>query len=83
MKWTEARKTYPNKFIVFESLNQFEDNSVLTVTDLAIIDVFDEIGEAFKYYSKLHKEDKKRPLNIGDTKKEELTYNVKRLGVLR
>lgn len=83
MKWNEVRKTYPNKFIVFESLNQFEDNSILTVTDLAIIDVFDEIGKAFKYYSKLHKEDKKKTLNIGDTKKEKLTYNVKRLGGLK
>lgn len=83
MKWSEVRKTYPNKFIVFESLSQYEENSILKVTDLAIIEVFDEIGKAFKYYSELHKEDKKRALNIGDTKKEELTYNVKRLGVLR
>lgn len=70
MKQNEARQAYPNKFIVFESLNQFEDNNVLTITDLSIIDVFDELGEAFKRYSKLHKEDKKRPLNIGDTTKE-------------
>ena len=83
MKWNEVRKTYPNKFIVFESLNQLENNNVLNVTDLTIIDVFDELGEAFKYYSKIHKEDKSKPLNIGDTKKEKLIYKVRRLGVLR
>nr|DAQ97593.1 MAG TPA: hypothetical protein [Caudoviricetes sp.] len=83
LKWNEVRKTYPNKFIVFQSLNQHEKHNILTVTDVAVIEVFDNLEESFKYYSKLHQADKKKPLNIGDTKKEKLTYNVKRLGVLR
>ena len=59
MKWEEARKTYPSKWIVYDSLNQYEENNKLIVTELAIIEVFDNLNDAYKYYRKLHKEDKK------------------------
>ncbi|MBW6411019.1 hypothetical protein [Clostridium weizhouense] len=83
MLWDEARKTYPNKWIVYDSLNQFEQNNKLIVTDLAIIEVFDNLDAAYKYYCKLHKEDKTRNLNIADSKQKELSYEIERIGLLR
>lgn len=83
MKWNEVRKTYPNKWIVFDSLNQYEENNKLIITNLAIVEVFDDINEAYKFYCKLHKEDKKRELNIGDTRKEQLSYEIERIGLAR
>jgi hypothetical protein len=83
MKWEEVKKTYPKKWVVYDSLNQFEKNNKLIITELAIIEVFDNLNDAYKYYCKLHKEDKKRELNIGDTKQEELSYEIERIGLLR
>ncbi len=82
MKWSEARKTYPNKWIVFDSLKQHEKNNKLIVEDIAIIEVFDNLNDAFKYYTNLHKQDKTRQLNIGDTKNTDLSYNIKRFGLI-
>ena len=55
MRWSEVRKTYPNKWIVFDSLNQHEEDNKLIVSNLAIVEVFDNINDAYKFYCKLHK----------------------------
>lgn len=83
MKWEEARKTYPNKWIVFDSLKQHEEDDKLIVEDVAIVEVFDDINDAWKYYRMLHRENKKRELSIGDTRKENLEYEIKRIGLIR
>lgn len=82
MKWNEVRKAYPDKWIVFDSLKQHEENNVLYIEEVALIEVFDDLDEAWKYYHKIHKEDKTRNLNIGDTKKEDLSYKIKRFGMV-
>ena len=82
MLWKDVRKTYPNKWVVFDSLKQHEENNKLIVEDIAVIEVFDDLNNAFKYYTNLHKEDKTRNLNIGDTKNIDLSYNIKRFGVI-
>ena len=82
MKWSEARKTYPNKWIVFDSLNQHEEDNKLIVEDIAIIEVFDDINDAFKYYRMLHRQDKSRQLSF-DTRKDRLEYEIERIGIIR
>ena len=83
MKWNEVRKRYPNKWIVYESLTQYEEDNMLIVTDLAIIKVFDDINGAYKYYCRMHKENKLRQLNIGDTRKQDLSYNIEMIGLYK
>lgn len=83
MKWTEVRNTYPNKWIVFDSLTQHEEGNKLVVEDLAIIEVFDDPNNAWKYYRELHRKDKSRELSLGDTRKENLEYEIKRIGLMR
>ena len=77
MLWNEVRKAYPNKWIVFDSLKQHEENNKLIIEDIAIIEVFDDINKAYKYYCGLHKKDKTRLLNIGSTKDTKLKYEIK------
>lgn len=43
MKWEEVRKVYPNKWVVFESLKQHEEDNKVIVEDVAIIEVFDDL----------------------------------------
>ena len=79
MKWSEARKTYPNKWIVFDSLKQHEEDNRLIVEDIAIIEVFDDLNDAFKYYRMLHRQDKSRQVSFDDTRKDKLEYEIKRI----
>lgn len=83
MKWSEARKTYPNKWIVFDSLKQHEEDNKLIVEDIAIIEVFDDLNDAFKYYRMLHRQDKSRQVSFDDTRKDKLEYEIKRIGLIR
>ena len=83
MKWNEVRKIYPYKWVVYESLSQYEEDNMLIVTDLAIIDVFDNINEAYKFYCKMHKENKSIKLSIGDTRQNELSYEIERVGLYK
>ena len=83
MKWDEARKTYPHKWIVFDSLKQHEEDNKLIIEDMTIIEVFDDINKAYKYYCTLHKQDKTRQLNIASTKEPDLQYKIKRIGIIK
>ncbi|MCI6190375.1 MAG: hypothetical protein MSA89_14315 [Clostridium sp.] len=83
MLWKDVRKSYPNKWVVFESLKQHEENNNLIVEDVAIIEVFDDINDAFKCYRMLHRNDKNRELGFGNTKEEILTYEIKKVGLMR
>jgi hypothetical protein len=83
MLWSEVRKTYAGRWIVFESLKQHEEENKLVVEDLAIVEVFSDLNIAYKYYCNLHKQDKSRKLNIGDTRKESLEFKIERIGLMR
>ena len=83
MLWSEVRKTYPNKWVVFDGLKQYEEDNKLIVEDLAILEVFSDLNTAYQYYCDLHKQDKSRNLNIGDTRKENLEFKIERIGLMR
>ena len=83
MLWKEVRKTYPNQWIVFDSLKQHEEDNKLIVEDLAIVEVFSDLNVAYKYHCELNKQDKSRKLNIGDTRKENLEFKIERIGPMR
>lgn len=43
-----VRKIYSNKWIVFDSFKQHEEDNKLIIEDVAIIEVIDDINYAFK-----------------------------------
>lgn len=72
MKWNEARKAYPNKWILFEAIESHSENSKRIVEELSVINIYDEGKEALKEYAEKHKKDKSREMYVYNTKNEEL-----------
>ena len=83
MKWDKVREQYPNSWVVFDSLEEHEENNILYVKDIAIIEVFNDLNDAYKLYRTLHSQDKNRKLSLGDTRKTSLEYEIKRIGLVR
>lgn len=77
MEW--SKKKYPNKRIVFYSLEQYEEDNKLVIEDIEIIEIFEDINDAFKCYRMLHRRNKVRELSFGNTKDELLVYENKRI----
>lgn len=75
--------SYFNKWIVSTSLKQYEKDNKLIIEYIAVIEVFEEINEAFKFYCILHRKDKTRELSFSNTNDELLIYKNKRIGLIR
>ncbi|MDS0526188.1 hypothetical protein NNC19_10895 [Clostridium sp. SHJSY1] len=72
MKWNEARKIYPDKWLLFEAIEAHSEEGKRLVNELSIINIYDEGKEALKEYSDRHKKDKNREMYVYHTKNEEL-----------
>lgn len=72
MKWEEARKTYTNKWILFEAIHAYSKEGRRIVEELSVINAYDEGKQALKEYAEKHKKDKLREMYVYNTKNEEL-----------
>lgn len=72
MKWNEARKLYPNKWILFEAMEAHSEDGKRIVDELSVINVYDNGKEALKEYADNHKKDKSREMYVYHTKNGEL-----------
>lgn len=72
MKWEEARKIYPDKWLLFEAIDAHSEEGVRVVDELSVINVFDEGKDALNGYAEKHKKDKSREMYVYSTKKEKL-----------
>jgi hypothetical protein len=72
MKWNEARKVYPNKWLLVEAIEARSEEGKRVVEELSVINVYDEGKEALKEYAEKHKKDKSREMYVYNTKNEEL-----------
>ena len=72
MKWTEAVKKHPNKWLLFEAIEACSKDGKRIIKDLSVINSFDDSREALKEYSKMHKKDKSREMYVYHTKNKEL-----------
>ena len=68
MKWNEARKIYPNKWILLEAIEAYSEEGKRIVEELSIINVYDQGKEALKEYADKHKKDKRREMYVYNTK---------------
>jgi hypothetical protein len=72
VKWEEARKVYPNKWILFEAIEARSEESKRIVEEFSVINIYDSGKDALKDYAEKHKKDKNREMYVYNTKNEEL-----------
>lgn len=72
MKWKEAVRNYPNKWLLFEAIEACSKDRKRIIEDLSVINSFDDSREALKEYSEMHKRDKSREMYVYHTKNKEL-----------
>ncbi|NRY63763.1 hypothetical protein [Clostridium beijerinckii] len=72
MKWNEARKIYPNKWILFEAIEAYSKEGKRIVEELSVINAYDQGKDALREYSDKHKKDKSREMYVYSTKNKEL-----------
>lgn len=72
MKWSEARESYPNKWLLFEAIEAYSIDGQRVIEDISIINLFDGGRDALKEYSEKHKKDKSREMYVYHTKNEKL-----------
>lgn len=72
MIWNEARKIYPDKWLLFEAIEARSEEGKRIVLELSVINVYDQGKGALKEYAEKHKKDKSREMYVYNTKNEEL-----------
>lgn len=72
MKWNEARKLYPNKWLLFEAIEACSEEDKRIVEEISVVNVYDQGKEALKAYADKHKKDKSREMYVYHTKNEVL-----------
>lgn len=72
MKWSEARKNYPNKWLLFEAMEAYSNEGKRVIEDILVINTFEDGRDALKEYAEKHKKDKNREMYVYHTKNKEL-----------
>lgn len=84
MKWNEARKVYPNKWLLFEAIEARSEGGKRIVEELSVINIYDNGKEAIKEFAEKHKKDKSREMYVYHTKNEQLLIEERNwIGVRR
>lgn len=72
MKWEEARKIYPDKWLLFEAIEAHSDKGKRIVKEFSVINIYDNGGAALKEYEQKHIKDKRREMYVYNTKNKNL-----------
>lgn len=72
LKWSEAIKVYPNKWLLFEAIEAHSNEGYRVIEEISVINVFDEGRNALEEYSEKHKKDKSREMYVYHTKNKDL-----------
>lgn len=72
MKWAEARKDYPNKWLLFEAIKAYSKDGQRIIEDFLVVNTFNDGREALREYSEKHKKDKSREMYVYHTENQEL-----------
>jgi hypothetical protein len=83
MLWEEVRKSYPDKWVVFEAIEAHSDSNYRIVDDIAVIDSFDDSMKAFHRHLELHKQKPNRELYFFHNSREKLDIREKKWAGLR
>lgn len=83
LKWSEARRNYPNKWLLFEAIEAYSKDGQRVVEDISIINTFNEGRDALKEYSEKHKKDQGREMYVYHTQNKELVIQERNWIVVR
>jgi hypothetical protein len=72
MKWKYIRDEYPDCWILLEAIEAHSDRGKRVVDKIAILDKFNNSGEAMTAYRELHKKSPERELYVAHTKNKDL-----------
>lgn len=72
MLWEEVRKSYSDRWVVFEAMEAHSDSNFRIADDIAIIDHFNDSMDAFHRHSEQHKQKPNRELYFFHTSREKL-----------
>ncbi|BAH05476.1 hypothetical protein [Clostridium kluyveri] len=72
MRWSEARKIYPNKWLLLEAIEAYSEKGKRIVEDFSIINVHAQGKDALKEYAEKHRKNKNREMYVYNTKNKEL-----------
>ena len=72
MKYNDARKAYKDKWILFEAITAYSENGKRIVTDLAVVNSYENGKDALKDYAVHHKADKQKEYYVYNTSNENL-----------
>lgn len=78
MHWEEVKNFYPDKWIVYVSVNQQMKNNVFGEEKLIVIEVLDNINEAYRCFCRLNKNKKNIGIRIANTSEDELIFEFKK-----
>jgi hypothetical protein len=72
MKWKDIRDEYPDSWILLEAIEAHSDQKKRVVDKIAVLDKFNNSGEAMIAYRELHKKYPERELYVAYTKNKDL-----------
>lgn len=72
LKWSEARKSYLDKWLLLEVTEAYSKDGQRVIEDISVINIFDKGRESLKKYSERHKKDKSREMYVYHIKNKEL-----------
>ena len=72
MKYSEARDTHKNKWILFQVISAYSENGKRIVSDLAALKSYEKGNDALKDYANYHKADKQKEYYVYNTTHETL-----------
>ena len=78
MLWNEVKKKYPNKWIIYVSVNQQDIGSNQSEEKLIIIEVFKDINEAYRFYCKINRKNRNSQVRIANTNELEIGFEFKK-----
>ncbi len=83
VNWAEARKQYPNSWLLIEAVNARSDNRQRILDDLVVLSPFSKSEEALQHYLKMHRQEPRRELYIAHTSREALEIEERRWAGVR
>ncbi len=82
MQWQDIRNRYPDQWLLVEAIKAHSESQRRILEDLAVIEAFNDSGEAMKSYARLHHQAPERELYVFDTDRETLEVSERRwLGI--
>jgi len=73
MIWEEAKKAYPNQWVIIEAIEAYTKGDKRVIAEMTVVDNFqDDNNKALLQYLQLHRKHRERELYVVHTSRPEL-----------